>query len=243
MRSWRTSQHGCGSHWSKWAAITDLISDKNRVCCNNDLEQTLTLLHSEWSKEIEPSGQGSTHHPLAVSNPIDKKGSEFMRRSMQGEAPSMPTAAHDPGLLHEQETPLVIEKNWFLDQEIPAGGFVRIQDSSQAWEERVDETRIITTEGLSTCLDPGRGWTITSGGWNFLKKQECWEGHEQALISTIRKETKQTEELEEAGYRSPTWAVLRLAGFLATRGVLRAVEHSILRTCNYLLIQVSVRRN
>ena len=35
------------------------------------------------------------------------------------------------------------------------------------------------------------------------------EGHEQALITTIRKETKRTEESEEAGYRSPTWAVLR----------------------------------
>jgi len=73
----------------------------------------------------------------------------------------------------------------------------------------VDETSIITTKGRTTCLDPGRGWTITSGGWNFLKKQECWEGHEQALITTIRKETKRTEELEEAGYRSQTWAVLR----------------------------------
>ena len=98
---------------------------------------------------------------------------------------------------------------WFLDQKIPAGRFVRIIDSSQVWEERVDEKRIITTEGLATCLDPGQGWTITRGGWNFLKKQECWEGHEQALIATIRKETKRTEELEEAGYRSPAWAALR----------------------------------
>jgi len=73
----------------------------------------------------------------------------------------------------------------------------------------VDETRIITTEGLTTCLDPGQGWTITSGGWNFLKKQERSEGHEQALNKTIRKETKRTEELEEAGYRSPTLVVLR----------------------------------
>ena len=54
-------------------AITDFISGENRVCCNNDLEQTLTLLHSEWSKEIEPSGQSSRHHLLVVSNPIDKK--------------------------------------------------------------------------------------------------------------------------------------------------------------------------
>jgi len=86
---------------------------------------------------------------------------------MRWEAPSMPTSARDPGLLREQETPLVKE------------------DSSQVWEERENETRIITTEGLTTCLDPGQGWTITSGGWNFLKNQECWEGHEQALITTI----------------------------------------------------------
>ena len=31
----------------------------------------------------------------------------------------------------------------------------------------------------------------------------------QALIITIRKKTKRTEELEKAGYRSPLWAVLR----------------------------------
>jgi len=65
------------------------------------------------------------------------------------------------------------------------------------------------TKAPTISLDPGRGWTITSGRSNFLKKQECWEGHEQALITTIRKETKGTEELEEAGYKSPTWAVLQ----------------------------------
>jgi len=78
-------------------------------------------------------------------------------------------------------------------------------------EQRVDETRIIPTEGLTTCLDPGRGWTITGGGWSFLKKQECWEGHEQALITTIRKETKRTEELDEAGYRLPTGSITSTA--------------------------------
>jgi len=44
---------------------------------------------------------------------------------------------------------------WLLDQKIPAGVFVRIIDSSQVWEERVDETKIIMTEGLTTCLDLG----------------------------------------------------------------------------------------
>ena len=58
-------------------------------------------------------GQKSTHRPHIVSNPIDKKGSElgseFMHISMQGEAPSMPTAAYNPRLLREQETPLEIQ--------------------------------------------------------------------------------------------------------------------------------------
>jgi len=57
----------------------------------------------------------------------------------------MPTTAYDPRLLREQEMPLKIEKDWFLDQKIPAGGFVRILDSSQVWKERVDEIRMITT--------------------------------------------------------------------------------------------------
>jgi len=148
-------------------AITDFISDENRVCCNNDLELTLMLLRGESSKEIQPSGQSSTHHPLVVTNPIDTKGSEFMRKSMRWEAPSMPTSAHDPELLREQATPLVIGKNWFLDQEIPAGGFVRIQDSSQVWEERVDETRIITMEGLTTCLDQNEDGQSLAGDGTF----------------------------------------------------------------------------
>ena len=53
---------------------------------------------------------------------------------MHLEAPSMLTAAYDPRLLHELETPLEIEKDWFLDQKIPTGGFVRILDSSQGME-------------------------------------------------------------------------------------------------------------
>jgi len=54
-------------------AITGFISDENRECCNNNLEQTLTLLHSEWSKEIEPSRQSSTHHALIVSTQLTRK--------------------------------------------------------------------------------------------------------------------------------------------------------------------------
>ena len=47
-------------------------------------------------------------------------------------------------------------------------------------------------------MESGRGWTITSGAWNFLKKKEGWKDCEQELITTIRKETERMEEKEEA---------------------------------------------
>ena len=108
-------------------AITDFISDETRECCNNELEQTLTLLHSEWSKEIETTRQSSTHHSLWHC----QQPNWFMSRSIRWEAPSTSVTAYDPGLIREQETPLEIGKNWSLDYKIPAGGFVRILDSSQ----------------------------------------------------------------------------------------------------------------
>ena len=81
-----------------------------------------------------------------------------MRRSMRWEAPSIPTSAYDPSLLREQETPLVIGKNWFLDQEIPAGGFVRIQSSGSKTRRRYEKSEWTKREAsrrkLTTCLDP-----------------------------------------------------------------------------------------
>ena len=72
----------------------------------------------------------------------------------------------------------------------------------------VSETRIVTTESLTTCMEPGREWTNTSGAWNFLKKNKGWNGCEQEPITVIRKETERMEEKEEVWYRSPTWTLL-----------------------------------
>ena len=78
---------------------------------------------------MESRDRGLAANSFIVSKPTDKKSLTFVRRNMWWEAPSMPTAAYDPHLLPEQDTPLMIGKTWFLDQEIPVGGFVRIQDS------------------------------------------------------------------------------------------------------------------
>ena len=46
---------------------------------------------------------------------------------------------------------------------------VRILAESLLWGERLDKSRIRTTEGLITCMEPHRGWTITSSSWIFLR--------------------------------------------------------------------------
>jgi len=89
---------------------------------------------------------------------------------MQWEAPSKLLAVDDPLLLPEREVHAEIGKNWFFDQEIPKGGFVRILAESLLWEECLGKTRIRTTEDLTTCMQPHRGRTIASSSWNFLRK-------------------------------------------------------------------------
>jgi len=73
--------------------------------------------------------------------------------------PSNPLAVDDPLLLPEQGVhhDAEIGMNWFLDREIPKGGYVRILAGSLLWEERLGKTRIRTTEGLTACMKPHRG--------------------------------------------------------------------------------------
>ena len=107
----------------------------------------------------------------------------------------MPTAAYNPGLLREQETPLVIGKNWFLDQEISAGGFcqnLRLATAMGRANRRNENHHDRMSENM---LGPRTRMDNHYRGMEVPKKQECWEDHDQALITIIRKETKRTEEL------------------------------------------------
>jgi len=126
---------------------------------------------------------------------------------MQWEAPSKLLAVDDPLILPEREVHAEIDINWFLDQEIPKGGYFGILAESLLYEERFGKTRIRTTEDLTTCMEPHRGCTIASSSWNFFRKR--WLDREQEVVTVIQEETKRTEEKEEAGYRSPTWSILR----------------------------------
>ena len=167
------------------------------------------MLDLKWSKDDDTKTQCNRLNasPLHRGNASNKNGPARVTRRMQWEAPSKPLAVDDPLLLLEREVHAEIGIKLFLDQEIPKGGYVRILAESLLWEEHLDKTRIRTTEGLTTCMEPHRGWTIASSSSNFLRKR--WLDQEQELITAIQEETERTEEKEEAWYRSPTWSILR----------------------------------
>ena len=121
--------------------------------------------------------------PLHRGNASNHNGSERVKLRMQWEAPSKLMAVDDHLLLQEEEVHAEIGINWFLDQEIPKDGYVRILAESLLWEERLGKSKIKTTEGLTTCMEPNRGWTIASSSWNSLRKR--FLEREQELITVI----------------------------------------------------------
>ena len=130
------------------------------------------MLDLEWSKDDDTKTQCNrlSTGPLHRGNAFNTNVPARVKRRMKWEAPSKPLAVDDPLLLPEREVPVEIGITWFLDQDIPShpeGGYVRILEESLLWEERLGKTRISTTEGLTTCMEPHRGWTIASSSWNF----------------------------------------------------------------------------
>jgi len=145
--------------------ITDIIRNTKRELYNEKLEDVLEMLDLEWSKDDDIKTQCNrlNTNPLHRGNVSNKNGPARVKQRMQWEAPSKPLADDDP-LLPEREVHAEIGINWILDQDIPShpkGGYVRILAESLLWEERLGKTRIRTTEGLTTFMEPHRRWTIT----------------------------------------------------------------------------------
>jgi len=127
--------------------ITDFIRNTKRELYDEKLEVALEMLDLEWSKDNDTKTQCNwlNTSPLHRGNASNKNGSARVKRRMQWEVPSKPLVVDDPLLLLEREVHAEISINWFLDQEIPKGGYVRILAESLLWEERLGTTRIRTT--------------------------------------------------------------------------------------------------
>jgi hypothetical protein len=97
-----------------------------------------------------------------------------------------------------------------LDVKIPrhesGQGYVRVVEHSIMWKEKTS-SKIFTYQGLTTCTEVDKSWTIMSSTCNRLRPKR---GENKSGLGTlIREEVGHQERLEATGYRSPTWRVLR----------------------------------
>jgi len=151
--------------------ITDFIRNTKRELYDEKLQDALEMLDLEWSKDDDTKTQCNRLNtsPLHRGNASNKNGPARVKRRMHWETPSEPLAVDDPLLLPERKVHAETDINWFLDQEILKGGYVRILAESLLWEEHLGKTRIRSTEGLTTCMEPHRGLAIASSSWNFCE--------------------------------------------------------------------------
>jgi hypothetical protein len=74
---------------------------------------------------------------------------------------------------------------------------VRVVEHSVLWKEK-EASKVFTYQGLTTCTEDDRSWTITSSAYNHVRSKRGED--ERSMAMFIRK---------EVGYRSPKWRVLR----------------------------------
>jgi len=159
--------------------ITDFIRNTKRELHGEKLEDVREMLDLEWNKGDNTKTWCSqlNNKPFHRGNAFNKNSPAWVKRRMQWETPFNLLAVQgvdDPLLLQERGVHAEIGKDLFPDQDIPShskGGYVRILAESLLWDEGLGKTRIRTTEGLTTCMERHRGWTITSSSWIFLRKR------------------------------------------------------------------------
>jgi hypothetical protein len=84
------------------------------------------------------------------------------------------------------------------------------------WKETA-VSKIFTYQGLTTCTEVDKSWTIMSSVYNHLRQGK--EKSNSGLGTLIRAEVEHQDCLEAMGYRSPTWRLLR-----ALQSLLSAVQ-------------------
>jgi hypothetical protein len=85
-------------------------------------------------------------------------------------------------------------------------GYVRVVEQSIMWRE-TETSKVFTYQGLTTCTELDKSWTIMSSIYNHLRQGRNKSNSELKMF--IRAEVELQERLETMGYQSPTWRLLR----------------------------------
>ena len=134
--------------------------------------------------------------------------------------PPEPRATLNREVVPDVDIAAQVGKDFFLDEKIPrhelGQGYVRVVEQSIMWRE-TETAKVFTYQGLTTCTELDRSWTVMSSIYNHLRQGR--DKNTSELEMFIRAEVELQERLETLGYRSPTGRLLR-----ALQSLLSAVQ-------------------
>lgn len=132
------------------------------------------------------------------------------QRRREWESPSYSLVRQDPHLLPDSGLSPRVGRDFFLDEKIPRDvngkGYVGVTETSVLWKES-ETAKLFTYQGLTSCMEPDQTWTIMGSMWHLLRKKAGRTDGD--LIALVHNEVAYQDKLEAAGYRSPSWRILR----------------------------------
>ena len=175
--------------------------------------QLLDQAWGMWDSEEASGGEDQSQAPQMLEDHDDIRSqvkAAIDQHHREWEPPSHPLVQNDPQLLPDGGLTPQIGGDFFLDEKIPRNakgqGYVAVTDTSLLWKESTTAD-VFTYQGLTSCMEPDQTWTIMGSMWHLLcKKAERSDGD---LRAFVRNEVAYQDGIEAAGYRSPSWRVLR----------------------------------
>jgi hypothetical protein len=190
-----------------------------RECMDDErlqiLEEAAELDHiwGAWEAEAEPINDPNEWLTQPSLSRVDVRYHvevHASHREQWWEPPSVSLTDRDPEVIPDGDIAVHMGKDFFFDEKIPrhesCQGYVRVVEHSVLWKEN-EASKVFTYQGLTTCTEVNKSWTTMSGAYNHVRSKRGKD--ERSMAMFIRKEVQHQELLEAAGYRSPTWRVLR----------------------------------
>jgi hypothetical protein len=107
------------------------------------------------------------------------------RRQQRWEPSSASLIERHPELIPDVDIAAIVGKDLFLDEKIPrhesGQGYVRVVEHSVLWKEK-EATKVFTYQGLTTCTEVDRSWTIISSAYNHVRSKRGEDERSMALF-------------------------------------------------------------
>ena len=139
-----------------------------------EVEKEPTNVPGRWIRQPSQSGDDMRHHVEVHAS----------HREMEWESPSASLIEKDPEVIQDVDIAAHVGRDFFFDEKIPrhesGQGYVRVVEHSVMWK-KMAASKIFTYQGLTTCTEVDKSWTIMSSVYNHLRngreEKQQWTGN------------------------------------------------------------------